>query len=341
MGFFDLLSMAGGLALFLYGMNLMGDGLSCLAGGRMERVLSRLTDNSVKAVLVGMGVTALIQSSSAATVMVVGFVNSGIMRLEQAVGIIMGANIGTTVTSWILGMAGIRSDFFPVRLLQPTSLSSLLAVAGAALCLSAGGERRKRKSDILMGFALLLWGMETMGGAVEPLSRMPGFGRLFVEFANPILGMLAGIALTAAIQSSSASVGILQALCMTGSVSYGAAIPIIMGQNIGTCVTALLSGIGATVGARRAAMVHLYFNVMGTALFMAVFYGADSVRPFAFLQNAATPLGIAAIHSIFNIVSTVCLLPCSGLLIKLSCLTVREAARGTKAPERFAPPGKL
>ncbi len=322
MSFFDLLTMIGGLALFLYGMNLMGEGLSRLSGGRLERVLEKLTRSPLKAVLVGAGVTAVIQSSSATTVMAVGFVNSGIMRLQQAVGIIMGANIGTTVTSWILGLAGISSDAFWIRMLKPTSFSPILAIGGVAMQLFSRREKHRDLASILMGFALLMFGMDIMSSAVEPLAGVPGFIGLLTRFSHPLLGMLAGLVLTAAIQSSSASVGILQALCMTGAVSYSAAIPIIMGQNIGTCVTALLSGIGASKNAKRTALVHLYFNVIGTALFMAVFYIVNAVRPFPFLGEAATPFGVAAVHSFFNLSATVCLLPFSKLLVRLACLTI-------------------
>ncbi len=324
MSFFDFLTMLGGLALFLYGMNLMGDGLSQASGGRLERILEKLTNNPLKAVLVGAGVTAVIQSSSATTVMVVGFVNSGIMKLQQAVGIIMGANIGTTITSWILGLSGIDSSSFFVQLLKPTSFSPILAIVGVAIMLFSKKDKYKSTAAILVGFAVLMFGMDTMSGAVKGLRDVPEFTSILTRFSNPILGMLAGTILTAVIQSSSASVGILQALCATGAVGYGAAIPIIMGQNIGTCVTAMLSGVGASKNARRAALVHLYFNIIGTVLFMVVFYAINAVNPFSFMGDAATPFGIAAIHSIFNVVATICLLPFSKLLVKLACLTIKD-----------------
>ena len=324
MTFFDFLTMIGGLALFLYGMNLLGDGLAQASGGRMERILEKLTDSPLKAVLVGTGVTAVIQSSSATTVMVVGFVNSGIMKLEQAVGIIMGANIGTTITSWILGLSGIDSSSFFVRLLKPTSFSPVLAIVGVAILLFSKRDKLKSAATIMVGFAILMFGMETMSSSVEGLREVPEFTGILLRFSNPILGMLAGVVLTAVIQSSSASVGILQALCATGAVGYGAAIPIIMGQNIGTCVTAMLSGVGASKNAKRAALVHLYFNIIGTILFMVVFYAVNAVNPFSFMEDAATPFGIAAVHSIFNVAATLCLLPFSKVLVRLACLTIKS-----------------
>ncbi len=324
MDFFDILTMIGGLALFLYGMNVLGDGLSQMSGGRLERVLEKLTDNPIKAVLVGAGVTAVIQSSSATTVMVVGFVNSGIMKLEQAVGIIMGANVGTTITSWILGLSGIDSSSFFVQLLKPTSFSPILAIIGVAIIMFSKKDDKKNIAMILVGFAVLMFGMDTMSEAVKPLRDVPEFTSILTRFSNPILGMIAGAVLTAVIQSSSASVGILQALCVTGAVGYGAALPIIMGQNIGTCVTAMISSIGASKNARRTALVHLYFNIIGTIVFMVGFYAIHSVMPFAFMEEAATPFGIAAIHSVFNIVATIILLPFSKVLVKLATITVKD-----------------
>lgn len=322
--FFKFLTMIGGLALFLYGMSLLGEGLTQASGGRMERILEKLTSNPIKAVLVGAGVTGVIQSSSATTVMVVGFVNSGIMKLEQAVGIIMGANIGTTVTSWILSLTGINSSSFFIQMLKPTSFSPILAIIGVAFLMFSKNEKHKSVATIMVGFAVLMFGMDTMSEAVKPLATVPEFVGILTRFSNPILGMLAGLVLTAIIQSSSASVGILQALCLTGAVSYGAAIPIIMGQNIGTCVTALLSSIGANKNAKRAALIHLYFNLIGTIVFMVVFYTIHMVSPFAFLADVATPLGVAVVHSLFNIAATICLLPFSKGLVKLSRLTIRE-----------------
>lgn len=324
MDFFSILSLVGGLAIFLYGMNLMGDGLAKVAGGRLERILENLTSNPVKAVLLGTGVTAVIQSSSATTVMVVGFVNSGIMKLSQAVGVIMGANIGTTVTSWLLSLTGIESENFFMQLLKPTSFSPVLALAGVVLILFVKDQKKKDIGSILVGFAILMYGMNSMSSAVKPLADVPEFTGMLTRFSVPLLGVLAGTVLTAVIQSSSASVGILQALCLTGAVPYSAALPIIMGQNIGTCVTALISAIGANKNAKRAAMVHLYFNLIGTILFMSVFYIVNAAVHFSFLGEAATPAGIAILHSAFNITVTIVLLPCGKLLEKLACLTIRD-----------------
>lgn len=324
MDIFDWLSMLGGLALFLYGMHLMGDGLSKASGGRLERILEKLTSSPIKAVLVGTGVTAVIQSSSATTVMVVGFVNSGIMKLGQAVGVIMGANIGTTVTSWLLSLTGIDSSSIWVNMLKPSSFSPILATIGVVLIMFSKKDSHKNIAAILIGFAVLMFGMDAMSEAVTPLQTVPEFTGMLTKFTNPILGMLAGLILTAIIQSSSASVGILQALCVTGAVSYGAAIPIIMGQNIGTCVTAILSGIGASRNAKRAALVHLYFNIIGTILFMVVFYTINTLKPFAFLTETADAMGIAVIHSAFNVAATLVLLPFSKVLVKLACFTIRE-----------------
>nr|WP_300858927.1 Na/Pi cotransporter family protein [uncultured Acetatifactor sp.] len=325
MDFFGLLTMAGGLALFLYGMKTMGDALSKMAGGRLEQVLERMTNNPVRAVLLGAGVTAVIQSSSAATVMVVGFVNSGIMKLSQAVGVIMGANIGTTATSWILSLSGIESGNFFVKLLKPSSFSPVLALIGVVLVMFIKNTKKNDVGTILIGFAVLMFGMDTMSGAVKPLADVPEFTSLFTAFENPLLGMIVGAILTAVIQSSSASVGILQAMCTTGSVSVGAALPVIMGQNIGTCVTALLSGVGANKNARRASLVHLYFNLVGTFVFMAVFYAVDHFVQFAFLSDAANGAVIAVIHSVFNIASTIVLLPASRLLVKLAYFTIPQS----------------
>lgn len=326
MNIFGLLTMVGGLAFFLYGMEVMGGGLSKASGGRLEMLLEKLTNNKWKAVLLGAGVTAVIQSSSATTVMVVGFVNSGIMKLSQAIGIIMGANIGTTVTSWILSLSGMESDNFFLRLLKPSSFSPVLAAVGVAFLLFSKREKLKNAGTIFIGFAVLMFGMDTMSGAVQPLAEVPEFTGILTAFANPILGVLAGMVLTAALQSSSASVGILQALCATGAVPYRAAVPIIMGQNIGTCVTAMLSGIGASKNAKRAALVHLYFNLIGTVGFMLVFYGINAAVPFDFMNDGANAAGIAVVHTIFNIFATLILLPFSPQLERLACLTIKEEA---------------
>ena len=268
MDIFSVLNLVGGLALFLYGMNLLGDSLEKLSGGKLESILEKLTAKPIMAVLLGAGVTAAIQSSSATTVMVVGFVNSGIMKLRQAVYIIMGANIGTTATSWILSLSGLESDSLLVSLFKPTTFSPLLAFIGIVFLMFSKKEKKHNIGGLLIGFAILMTGMEGMSNAVSGLKDIPGFTDLFTMFSNPILGMILGAVLTAIIQSSSASVGILQALCATGAVNFSAAIPIIMGQNIGTCVTALISSIGAKKNAKRAAFVHLYFNIIGTILFM-------------------------------------------------------------------------
>ena len=336
MDIFGILTMVGGLALFLYGMNTMGDGLVMLSGGKLEQVLERLTKKRIMALLLGALVTAVIQSSSATTVMVVGFVNSGIMKLTQAVGIIMGANIGTTITSWILSLTGISSGNVFIKLLKPSSFSPVLAAIGI-ICMMTGkdGSRKKTIGSILLGFAVLMFGMETMSGAVSPLKDNPTFTGMLTAFSNPILGMAAGAVLTAVIQSSSASVGILQALCMSGAVTYGTALPIIMGQNIGTCVTALISSIGASKNAKRAAFIHLYFNLIGTILFMAVFYFINHFVNFAFLSNTAGAAGIAVIHSLFNIGCAIVLFPFADKLVALSTFTVKNQT--ASEPEQILP----
>ena len=324
MDFFSILTLLGGLAMFLYGMQVMGDGLEKLSGGKLEKILENLSSNRVKAVLVGAAVTAVIQSSSATTVMVVGFVNSGIMHLSQAVGFIMGANIGTTVTAWILSLAGIESSNFFVRLLNPNSFSPVLAMIGVVFIVFLHNEKKKDIGYILVGFAVLMFGMNTMSGAVKPLAQVPEFTNILLKFTNPVLGVLAGALLTAVIQSSSASVGILQALCVTGAVQYSMALPIIMGQNIGTCITAMLSSIGATKNAKRAAVVHLYFNIVGTVAFMVVFYFLNSFLHFSFIDDVANPAGIAVIHSAFNVIATIVLLPFGNVLVKMACATIRD-----------------
>ena len=336
MDFFGILTMVGGLALFLYGMNTMGDGLVMLSGGKLEQVLERLTKKRIMALLLGALVTAVIQSSSATTVMVVGFVNSGIMKLTQAVGIIMGANIGTTITSWILSLTGISSGNVFIKLLKPSSFSPVLAAIGI-ICMMTGkdGSRKKTIGSILLGFAVLMFGMETMSGAVSPLKDNSTFTGMLTAFSNPVLGMAAGAVLTAIIQSSSASVGILQALCMSGAVTYGTALPIIMGQNIGTCVTALISSVGASKNAKRAAFIHLYFNLIGTVCFMSVFYLINRFLDFPFLSDTASAAGIAAIHSLFNIGCAIVLFPFADRLVDLATFTVQNAK--TSEPEQILP----
>lgn len=323
MDIFSILSMIGGLAMFLYGMETMGDGLAKTAGGKLEQILEKLTSTPIKGVLLGAAVTAVIQSSSATTVMVVGFVNSGIMKLSQAVGIIMGANVGTTVTSWIVSLAGIESNNILLQFLKPTSFCPILALIGIIFIMFTKDEKKHDIGGILLGFAVLMFGMDTMSNAVKPLADVPEFTGILTMFSNPLLGMLAGAILTAVIQSSSASVGILQALCATGSVTFGTALPIIMGQNIGTCITALISAIGAKKNAKRAAFVHLYFNIIGTVLFMIVFYTLNAFLHFAFLGQATNAAGVAVIHSVFNVIATICLLPFHRLLEKLATITVR------------------
>ena len=324
MDFFSILTLLGGLAMFLYGMQVMGDGLEKLSGGKLEKILENLSSNRLKAVLVGAAVTAVIQSSSATTVMVVGFVNSGIMHLSQAVGFIMGANIGTTITAWILSLAGIESSNFFVKLLNPSSFSPILALIGVIFIVFLHNEKKKDIGNIMVGFAVLMFGMNTMSGAVKPLAQVPEFTNILLKFSNPILGVLVGALLTAVIQSSSASVGILQALCVIGAVQYGTALPIIMGQNIGTCITAMLSSVGATKNAKRAAVVHLYFNIVGTIAFMGVFYLLNTFLHFSFINDVAGPAGIAVIHSAFNVIATVVLLPFGDVLVKMACATIRD-----------------
>lgn len=324
MDIFDVLTMLGGLALFLYGMHTMGEGLTKVSGGRLERILEKLTSNPVKAVLLGAMVTAVIQSSSATTVMVVGFVNSGIMKLNQAIGIIMGANIGTTITAWILSLSGIESDSLFMQFLKPSNFAPVLALVGIVFIMFLNSQKKKDIGMILIGFAVLMFGMDTMSGAVKPLADVPEFTGILTMFSNPVLGMLAGAFLTAVIQSSSASVGILQALCATGSITYGTAFPIILGQNIGTCVTALISSIGASKNARRAALVHLYFNIIGTTVFMILFYTINAVVSFDFFEDVAGAAGIAVIHTIFNVFATLILLPFARGLEKLAYISIRE-----------------
>ncbi len=335
MDIFGILTMVGGLALFLYGMHIMGEGLVMLSGGKLERILEKLTNTKIMALLLGAFVTAVIQSSSATTVMVVGFVNSGLMKLTQAVGIIMGANIGTTVTSWILSLTEISSGNLFIRLLRPSAFSPVLAAVGI-ICIMTGkkGSRKETAGSIFLGFAVLMFGMEAMSSAVSPLKDNAAFTGMLTAFSHPVLGMAAGAVLTAVIQSSSASVGILQALCLSGAVGYGTAIPIIMGQNIGTCVTALISAVGAGKNAKRAAVVHLYFNLIGTAVFMAAFYTANHFLEFSFMSDRTGAAGIALIHSVFNIGCAVMLFPFSDTLVRLAGLTVREREDVRDAPGR-------
>ena len=324
MTIFNFIALFGGLALFLFGMNTMSGNLEKTAGGKLEKILKVMTDKPVKALLLGAAITATIQSSSAVTVMLVGLVNSGIMQLGQAVGVIMGSNVGTTITAWILSLAGIDSDNVFVNLLKPTALSAIIAFIGILLTMGAKKNRTKDIGGICLGFAVLMFGMDMMSEAMDPLAEMDSFRNLMVMFENPILALLLGIVMTAVIQSSSATVGILQALSLTGAISYGMAIPIIMGQNIGTCITALLSSIGVSKNAKRVAAVHVYFNIIGTAIWLSVFYIADMIFKFAFTEAAIEPAGIAVIHSIFNVATTILLFPFSKLLEKLARKTVKD-----------------
>lgn len=323
MTFFDVLALLGGLALFLFGMQVMGDGLKRVSGSKLENILERLTSTPLRGVLLGAGVTAVIQSSSATTVMVVGFVNSGIMQLKQVVGIIMGANLGTTVTAWILSLTGIEGSGFLVQMCKPTSFSPILAFIGVMLLLFSKKDKAKDIGTIFLGFTILMYGMNFMSGAVSPLAESTAFADLLVKFSNPLLGLLAGLIITAVLQSSSASVGILQALALTGILPFSAAVPIIMGQNIGTCVTALLSCIGTSINAKRAAFIHLFFNVFGTVIFLVLFYLGMAIFDFGFMSENITVSQIAIVHTTFNVVATCCLLPFSGLLEKLAVKLVR------------------
>ena len=333
MTFFDFLTLIGGLSLFLFGMNLMGDALEKRAGNGLKKLLGKLTSSKAAGFLTGVGITAVIQSSSATTVMVVGFVNSGLMALRQAIYVIMGANVGTTVTAWILSLSGIQSDSFFMQLLKPTSFTPVLALIGVALYMMGKSGKKKDTGMILLGFATLMFGMDTMSTAVAGLKDMESFRELLLVFTNPILGVLAGAVLTAIIQSSSASVGILQAVSSTGQITFGAAIPIIMGQNIGTCVTALLSSIGTNRNARRAAVVHLSFNIIGTVVWLTVFEAVRALVNIPLLDGSIDQLGIAIVHSIFNILCTALLLPMTGLLEKLACRIIPDHAGSDSIPE--------
>lgn len=325
MDIFDVLTLIGGLSLFLFGMNIMGQALERRAGGKLRSLLGKLTTNKVAGLLTGLGITAVIQSSSATTVMVVGFVNSGLMTLKQAINVIMGANIGTTVTAWILSLAGIDSGNIFIKLLKPSSFTPVLALVGIIFYMFYKNAKKKDTGMILLGFATLMFGMETMSGAVSGLSEIPQFQKIFVMFQNPVLGVLAGALLTAIIQSSSASVGILQALTTTGGITYNAAIPIIMGQNIGTCITAMISSVGANKNAKRAAMVHLSFNVIGTTVWLTVFCIIKALLSPSLLNESATIFGIAVAHSVFNVMCTILMLPLSGILEKLVNRIVPDA----------------
>lgn len=325
MNIFDFLSLIGGLALFLFGMQVMGNALEKKAGGQLNTVLGKITDNPIKGFGLGLGITSIVQSSSATTVMLVGLVNSEIITLKQSIYVIMGANVGTTVTAWLLSLTGISGDSVIVQLLKPSSFTPVLALIGIIFYMFVKNTEKKDTGMILLGFAVLMYGMESMSGAVSGLKEVEGFTNLLTVFSNPILGVLAGALLTAIIQSSSASVGILQALSTTGAITYASAIPIIMGQNIGTCVTALISSIGANKNAKRVAFVHLYFNIIGTVALLLLFYAVNSFVHFAFVDLQANQFGIAITHSMFNLLCTALLLPFGAGLGKLATLTIKDA----------------
>lgn len=325
MNIFDFLSLIGGLALFLFGMQVMGNALEKKAGGQLNTVLGKITDNPIKGFGLGLGITSIIQSSSATTVMLVGLVNSEIITLKQSIYVIMGANVGTTVTAWLLSLTGISGDSVIVQLLKPSSFTPVLALIGIIFYMFVKNTEKKDTGMILLGFAILMYGMESMSGAVSGLKEVEGFTNLLTVFSNPILGVLAGALLTAIIQSSSASVGILQALSTTGAITYASAIPIIMGQNIGTCVTALISSVGANKNAKRVAFVHLYFNIIGTVALLLLFYSVNSFVHFAFVDLQANQFGIAITHSMFNLLCTALLLPFGAGLGKLATLTIKDA----------------
>lgn len=328
MGVIEILTLLGGIAMFLYGMNIMGDGLERLGGGKLERILEKLTSNPVKGVALGLVVTAVIQSSAATTVMAVGFVNSGIMKLSQAIGIIMGANVGTTVTAWILSLSGIDGDSLFMQLLKPVNFTPILAIIGIAMVMFSKSTKKKNIASILLGFAILMFGMNNMTTALSGLEDNEAFVSILTMFENPILGVIAGAVLTAAIQSSSASVGILQALSATGAITFGSALPIILGQNIGTCVTAILVSIGTSKNAKRVAAVHLYFNIIGTVLFLAVFYILNSFIHFSFLGDSVNSVNIAIVHTVFNVVTTLVFLPFTKFLEKLAKWTIKDGDQG-------------
>lgn len=338
MSVFNILSLFGGLAMFLFGMNYMGTALEKLGGGKFESVLEKMTNNRLKGVLLGAGVTAIIQSSSAVTVMAVGFVNSSIMSLNQVIGIIMGANIGTTITSWILSLTNIESSNVFINLLKPSSFTPVLALIGIVMYMTGKKDKKRDIGSILLGFAILMFGMDAMSSAVAPLKNVPEFTSVFTMFSNPILGVLAGAVLTAIIQSSSASVGILQALAVTGSISFASAFPIILGQNIGTCVTAIISSIGTNKNAKRTAVVHLAFNTIGVALAMALFYGVNAVFDLPFVEKSVNAASIAVIHTVFNVFSTIVLFPFGKQLEKLANIIIKDKAEeqtNTLVDERF------
>ncbi|MBQ8768900.1 MAG: Na/Pi cotransporter family protein [Oscillospiraceae bacterium] len=335
---FKVISLLGGLALFLFGMDIMGRSLERQAGSRLQTILAKMSSSVPKGFLLGLGATAIIQSSSATTVMVVGFVNSGIMTLKQAVSVIMGSNVGTTVTAWILSLSGLEGDSFLIQIFKPSTLAPAIGVIGIVLFMFTKNENKRNIGMIMLGFMALMTGMDIMGDSMAFLEEEQWFAQLMISFSNPILGIIFGAALTALIQSSSASVGILQGLCVTGAVSFGAAIPIILGQNIGTCVTALMGAIGANRNARRTAVVHLLFNILGVVIFSAVFYGIGLVAPWSFLNDPVAPWDISIVHTGFNLLATAVLLPLNNFLVRLACLIVpdkQEAEKNELLDERL------
>ena len=330
MDIFSLFKLCGGLAFFLYGITIMSTGLEKIAGGRLERILKKMTSNPLKSLVFGAGITAAIQSSSAVTVMLVGLVNSGIMKLSQAIGVIMGSNIGTTITAWILSLSGIESSNFFVQLLKPESFSPIMALVGVILIMASTNNKRKNVGAVLVGFAILMFGMDVMKDAMAPLADMPQFTHILTAFTNPILGVAVGTIVTAIIQSSAASIGILQALSMVGGMTYAMAIPIIMGQNIGTCASAMLSSIGVNTNAKRVAAVHVLFNIIGVIICLSIFEAGHALLNFKFASNNITPFGIATVHSIFNIVTTILLFPFTKLLEKMAIRLVPDKKQTNK-----------
>ncbi len=324
MDVFSIITLLGGLAFFLYGMTVMSSGLERLAGSRLELLLRKMTSSSIKSLFLGFSVTAVIQSSSAVTVMLVGLVDAGIMGVGQTIGVIMGSNIGTTATAWLLSLSGIEGDSALIRLLMPENFSLIFALFGCFFTMASKDDRKKNIGSILLGFAILMFGMELMGSAVEPLKDSPVFQNMMTAFSNPILGVLVGLAITAVIQSSSASVGILQAVALTGGVTYSMAIPIIMGQNIGTCVTALISSIGVSRNAKKVAVVHICFNIIGTVVFLSIYCVLNAIFNFAFANAPIGVAGIALVHTVFNVASTIILMPFSKDIVKLADIVLNE-----------------
>ncbi|MBQ8884413.1 MAG: Na/Pi cotransporter family protein, partial [Oscillospiraceae bacterium] len=335
MTIFNVFSLLGGLAFFLYGMNVMGETLEKMAGSKLKTILASLTSNTFKGFMLGLLVTAVIQSSSATTVMVVGFVNSGIMTLGQSIGVIMGANLGTSVTSWLLSLTGIQGDSFFIQICKPANFTPVLAFIGIAIVMFSKSQKKKDVAIILIAFAVLMFGMETMSSAVDPLTESEKFKEILVLFSNPVLGLIVGTVFTAIVQSSSASVGILQALTLTGTVTYATAIPIVMGQNIGTCVSAMLSSIGAGKNAKRAAVIHLSFNVISAAVLLTLYSLANLIFGFEFIETAADPFGIAVVHTVFKVLALMMLMPLSKQLEKLACFIVKDSKEDIEKDEEF------